>query len=141
MNSGKLQLPNVTLAAMTSVSVYETVKALEYSMKGIDFGEVVLISHKKPFYLPKSIKFKYTDRLTNIDDFNYKIVYDLCDYIVNHKGMELILNIITNYPVPLEYEKDGNYINRSLIYMVQNKLNCQVLFFKLPRAWIHLNFL
>lgn len=36
-------------------------------------------------------------------------LYDLCDYIINHKGMELILNIVTNCPVPLEYEKDGNY--------------------------------
>lgn len=34
----KLKLPNVTLAAMTSVSVYETVKALQYSMRGIEFA-------------------------------------------------------------------------------------------------------
>lgn len=33
----KLKLPQVTLAAMTSVSVYETVKALQYSMRGIEF--------------------------------------------------------------------------------------------------------
>ena len=77
----KIKLPNVTLAAMTSVSVYETVKALEYSMRGIEFGEVVLISHKKPFYLPKDIKFKYTCKLTSIDDFNYRMVYELGDYI------------------------------------------------------------
>ena len=89
----KIKLPNVTLAAMTSVNVYETVKALEYSMRGIEFGEVLLISHKKPFYLPKSIKFKYTSKLTNIDDFNYRMVYELADYIdtdyvltVHHDG-------------------------------------------------------
>ena len=89
----KLKLPNVTLAAMTSVSVYETVKALEYSMRGIEFGEVVLISDKKPFYLPKTIKFKYTPKLTSIDDFNYRLVYELGDYIdtdyvllVHHDG-------------------------------------------------------
>ena len=41
-----LELPNVTLAAMTSVKLYETVKALEYSMQGIHFGEVVLITHR-----------------------------------------------------------------------------------------------
>lgn len=40
----KLKLPQVTLAAMTSVKVYETIKALEYSMQGIAFGEVVLLS-------------------------------------------------------------------------------------------------
>ena len=69
----KIKLPNVTLAAMTSVSVYETVKALEYSMRGIEFGDVVFITHKKPWYLPKTIKYKHIDRLTNIDDFNYNI--------------------------------------------------------------------
>ena len=89
----KLKLPNVTLAAMTSVSVYETVKALQYSMRGIEFAQVVLITHKKPWYLPKEITYKHIDRLTNIDDFNYKIAYDLCDYIdtdyvllVHHDG-------------------------------------------------------
>lgn len=89
----KIQLPNVTLVAMTSVSVYETVKALEYSMRGIDFGEVLFISDKKPFYLPKTIKFKYTPKLTTIDDFNYRIAYELGDYIdtdfamlVHHDG-------------------------------------------------------
>lgn len=30
----KLKLPQVTLAAMTSVKVYETIKALEYSYAG-----------------------------------------------------------------------------------------------------------
>ena len=91
--SDKLRLPNVTLAAMTSVSVYETVKALQYSMRGIEFGEVTLITHKKPWYLPKEITYRHTDKLTNIDDFNYKIAYDLCDYIdteyvllVHHDG-------------------------------------------------------
>ena len=32
MGNEKLKLSNVTLAAMTSVSVYETVKALQYSI-------------------------------------------------------------------------------------------------------------
>ncbi len=81
MSSEKIKLPNVTLAAMTSVSVYETIKALQYSMQGIEFGEVVFISHRKPFMLPKGIHFKYTSKLTDIDAFNYKMVYELADYI------------------------------------------------------------
>lgn len=44
----KLQLPQVTLVAMTSVNVKATIQAMEYSMRGIDFGDVVLITHKKP---------------------------------------------------------------------------------------------
>jgi len=77
----KLKLPNVTLAAMTSVNIYETIKALEYSMRGIEFGEVVLITHRKPIGLPGSIIYKHTSRLTDIDCFNYKMVYELADYI------------------------------------------------------------
>ena len=74
---GKLQLPNVTLAAMASVKIYETIKALEYSMRGIDFGQVVLITHRKPLSLPKTITYKHTSKLNDIDAFNYKIVYEI----------------------------------------------------------------
>lgn len=79
--NGKLQLPNVTLAAMTSVKIKETLKALEYSMKNIDFGEVVFISHRKPFFLPKGITFKQISRLKTIDDFNYNMIYKIHEYI------------------------------------------------------------
>lgn len=79
--NGKLQLPRVTLVAMTSVKILETIKAMEYSMQGIDFGEAVLITHKKPLFLPKNITYKHTSKLTDIDCFNYKMVYDLADYI------------------------------------------------------------
>ena len=81
MENKKLKLPNVTLAAMTSVKISETIKALEYSMQHIEFGEVVLITHRKPFSLPKDITYKHTSKLTDIDCFNYKMVYELGDYI------------------------------------------------------------
>ena len=54
--NGRLQLPNVTLVAMTSVKVKATIKAMEYSMRGIDFGDAVLITDKKPLGLPKGIR-------------------------------------------------------------------------------------
>lgn len=80
-NTEKLQLPQVTLVAMTSVNVKATIQAMEYSMRGIDFGDAVLITHKKPFGLPKSIRYSHTNKLKNIDDFNYKMVYELGDHI------------------------------------------------------------
>lgn len=80
-NSQKLLLPQVTLVAMTSVNVTATIKAMEYSMKGIEFGDAVLITHKKPWNLPKKIRYSHTSKLTNIDDFNYKMVYELGDHI------------------------------------------------------------
>ena len=77
----KLSLPNVTLVAMTSVDLYETVQAMKYSMRGIEFGDAVLITHKKPFYLPKNIRYSHTDILDSIDKFNYKMTYELGDHI------------------------------------------------------------
>jgi hypothetical protein len=77
----KIKLPQVTLCAMTSVNVYETVQAMKYSMREIEFGDAVLITDKKPFYLPKNIRFSYTSKLDSIDKFNYKMVYELKDHI------------------------------------------------------------
>lgn len=77
----KKVLSNITLLAMTSVNVKATVKALEYSMKDIEFGEVVIATHRKPFMLPKGITYKHTSKLKNIDDFNYKTVYELGDFV------------------------------------------------------------
>ncbi len=81
MENRKLELKNVTLAAMTSVNIYETIKALQYSMREIDFGEVVLITHRKPLSLPRNIHYRHTSKLNDIDAFNYKMVYELSDYI------------------------------------------------------------
>lgn len=86
----KLSLPNVTLAAMTSVNLYETIRAMEYSMRGIDFGDVVLITHRKPLTLPKGIRYSHTSKLNDIDKFNYKMVYELGEHI--HTAFALIVH-------------------------------------------------
>ena len=78
---GKLQLPQVTLAAMTSVNISATIKALQYSMRGIDFGKVVLITHRKPLFLPEGITYRHIGRLDSIDKFNYDMVYELYKYV------------------------------------------------------------
>ena len=88
--SKKLKLPQVTLAAMTSVNVRATIKAMQYSMRGIDFGDAVLITHRKPVLLPKSIRYSHTDRLKDIDAFNYKMVYELGTHI--HTDFALIVH-------------------------------------------------
>lgn len=76
-----IRLQNVTLAAMSSVNLYETVQALRYSMRGIGFGDAVLISDHRPWYLPRSIRFSQTSKLDSIDAFNYKMVYELHEHI------------------------------------------------------------
>ena len=90
MPEQKLSLPNVTLAVMTSVDIYGAIHALEYSMRGIEFGDVVLITHRKPLSLPKSIRYSHTAKLDNIDKFNYKMMYELGDHI--HTDYALIVH-------------------------------------------------
>lgn len=79
--NARLKLPQVTLAAMSSVDIPETVRALQYSMRGIEFGDVVLITDKKPAFLPKEIRYSHTGRLSTIDDYNYKMVYEFGQHI------------------------------------------------------------
>lgn len=77
----KLKLPQVTLIALTSVNIKETVAAMKYSMQGIEFGDAVLVTHKRPFGLPKSIRYSHTSKLKTIDAFNYKAVYELGEHV------------------------------------------------------------
>lgn len=79
--NGRLQLKNVTLVAMTSVNIDATIDAMLYSMREIDFKDVVLITHELPKNLPDSIRYEHIDILDNIDKFNYDCVYRLGDYI------------------------------------------------------------
>lgn len=88
--AGKLVLPHVTLCAMTSVNIRETLKAMEYSMKGIEFADALIITDKKPLFLPRGIHYKHIDKLDNIDAFNYKTVYDLGEYI--HTDFALLVH-------------------------------------------------
>ena len=88
--AGKLVLPDVTLCAMTSVNIRETLKAMEYSCRGIEFADAVIITDKKPLFLPKGIRYSHIDKLDNIDAFNYKTVYDLGDYI--HTDFALLVH-------------------------------------------------
>ena len=90
VNNKKLQLPNVTLAAMTSVKLRQTIQALQYSMREIDFGDVVLVTHRKPLFLSKKIKYKHVKKLKTIDHFNYNMVYKIHHYI--HTDFMLLIH-------------------------------------------------
>ena len=92
-HNNKICLKQVTLVAITSVKLYETVRAMQYSMRGIEFGDVVLLSDKRPFYLPKTIRHETIRHLGNVDDYSHFCVYELANHIktdyaliVHHDG-------------------------------------------------------
>ena len=76
-----LKLPNVTLIALTSVKFEATIKALEYSCRGIEFGAVKIASHERPENLPDFITHEYTEKMSNIDEWNYAAIYNLGKHI------------------------------------------------------------
>jgi hypothetical protein len=65
MKDSKLDLPNVTLIALTGINIKEHEMALDYSCRGINFGDVVLVESESD----------------SIDEWSRKIVYDLGDYV------------------------------------------------------------
>jgi hypothetical protein len=76
-----LKLPNVTIAALACTHIDETVRALKYSMRDIVFGGAVLASHIKPCNLPADIRYESVSQNKTIDDFNYKMIYEMHKYI------------------------------------------------------------
>jgi glycosyltransferase involved in cell wall biosynthesis len=77
----KIQLTNVTLVAMATRNVEETLQALNHSCRGVKYGSVKLLSHYTPYELDKNIEFIRIDKIKSIDDWSYKIIYELNQYI------------------------------------------------------------
>lgn len=61
-----LKLPQVTLIALTGKDVEKHEKVLEYCCKDIEFGDAKVV---------------YDKNITNIDEWNYAVVYNLGQYV------------------------------------------------------------
>ena len=76
-----LALPQVTLIALATRDVEQTLAAIQYSRKCIDFGAVRLLSHYTPFGLPSDIDFVRVEKIKDIDEWSRKVVYELGAYV------------------------------------------------------------
>jgi hypothetical protein len=76
-----LELNNVTLIAVSDVNIEDTIKALEYSCRDIKFACVKFVSYHKPNYLPSYIDYIPDTPTGNIDNWNYKMVYELGGHV------------------------------------------------------------
>ena len=65
-----INLPDVTLLAISSVRIPGTIQSLELCSSKLKFAKVKFISHLKPDVLPDYIEFEQCPELKNIDDFN-----------------------------------------------------------------------
>ena len=66
---------------MSSVDIEKTVKVLEYSCNGIEYGSIKLITDQRPDYLPDNIELCLIDRISSLDQYSYNMIYKLGDYI------------------------------------------------------------
>lgn len=76
-----LKLDNVTLVSMSSVHLDDTINAMKRSCDGIDYGDVVLITHETPDNLPEGFRIGEIDRINSVNEYSYNMIYKLGDYI------------------------------------------------------------
>jgi len=76
-----MKLDNITLIAVGSTRVSESVRALEYSMRNIQFPTVKIVTHEKPINLPSSINFESCQKLNSSKEYSHYIIYDLHKHI------------------------------------------------------------
>lgn len=81
------KLPDVTLLAISSDRVESNVKALEHSMKLMEFGAVKFLSHRKPEYLPEGIQFEECAELKCIRDFDYYAFKELGKHVTTSHAL------------------------------------------------------
>lgn len=79
-----LKLRNVTLCAVTSVNLEQTINALNRSMDGIDFGRVLLLTDCKETVLSFGIDIVPIVKITTSSDYSTFIIRNLAQYIDTH---------------------------------------------------------
>lgn len=92
----KINLKNITLLSYNCVDPIQSVKALLYSSKDIDFAETILVSNKKPDRLPEQIKFAQYDGKTHEDSskFSHSLLPDLIntDFVLSIHDDGFVIN-------------------------------------------------
>ena len=76
-----IRIKDVTLLAVSSIRIPETIQALKTSSLSIQFGNVKLVSHERPKELPDWIDFGYCPRIENINQFNQYVFKDLTEHV------------------------------------------------------------
>ncbi|MHB8652002.1 MAG: DUF5672 family protein [Minisyncoccota bacterium] len=75
-------LADVTLVAVSSIKVAATIRALEISMRGMKYHEVILVSPTPPTHkLNKNIHFKRCPPIPDKNAYSKFMLYDLARYI------------------------------------------------------------
>lgn len=76
-----LNLDNVTLVSVSTVDMEESIQALRYSIKGINFKSVKFFSHFNPLQHSDFYEFIKIQKFKNVEEWGHFIVYKLYQYI------------------------------------------------------------
>ena len=79
--TGKLKLSNITLVAVATRDVEETLQALMHSCKEIEFGSVKLLAHYTPYGMGEEGDYIRVQKMKDIDEWPHFIVYELNQHI------------------------------------------------------------
>lgn len=79
--SQRLQLPQVTLVAASSVALAATQRALQLSMAQVDFGRVLLLSDQRPARLGDGIEWRGIARLGSRAAYSRFMLHGLADHV------------------------------------------------------------
>lgn len=78
---GRLQLPQVTLVAASSVALAATQRALVQSMAQVDFGHVLLLSDQRPAGLADGIEWRAIAPLGSRGAYSRFMLHGLADHV------------------------------------------------------------
>ena len=71
------RLTDVTLVAVSTHQVEAAVAALDYSRQGLDFGEILLVSHQNPLGTDAFYRFAPIYPFSSVGDWGKYVVFDL----------------------------------------------------------------
>jgi hypothetical protein len=82
-----LKLHDVTLFALSSIYINETISSLLKSSEQIEFGSIKILTHEKPSNLPEKIEYAQIPKINDIMDYNKFCFYELGQYIDTSHGL------------------------------------------------------
>lgn len=100
-----INLSDVTLIALTSIKIPETIRALEYSYRGINFGAVKLVTDKE--FCHAKIKKEYCPPMVNIDEYNRYAFLELGSHVDTSHALVIQHDSSIIYPESW----DNNWLN------------------------------
>jgi hypothetical protein len=82
-----INLPEVTLFAISSIFINETIASLLKSSEEIQFGSIKFLTHEKPRNLPEKIEYVEIPRINDVMDYNQLCFSGLGDFIDTSHGL------------------------------------------------------